>query len=111
MPSTPRTRSVSPEELEYYRTHFLEAIREEQLSLVIFNGLARRAGLHQKCRPRFAVFDEESAAWIGMIFVDENGLTKLTILPLTPLGLGNPRPPTALELAYTKHAFLGSERD
>lgn len=88
----------------------LEAIREENLSALIFNGLKEKAGLSSSCLPQFAVFDEESNQWMGLIYSDENSLMKLTIVPISNVGLGSPRPPTALELAYTKHAFLRSQR-
>ncbi len=62
MPSPPRTRSVSPNELEYYRTHFLEAIREDGVVCLECGTIHRALGLHLRFRHTMEV-DSYKQAW------------------------------------------------
>jgi len=62
MPSPPRTRLVSPEELEYYRTHFLEAIREDGVVCLECGTIHRALGLHLRLRHSMEV-DPYKQAW------------------------------------------------
>ena len=62
MPSPPRTRSVSLEELEYYRTHFLEAIREDGVVCLECGTMHRAVGSHLRLRHGMDV-DSYKQAW------------------------------------------------
>lgn len=53
---------MSPEELEYYRTHFLEAIREDGVVCLECGTMHRALGLHLRLRHSMEV-DPYKQAW------------------------------------------------